>query len=215
MTTQTTNAWDVFFKDKRYNSLVDELNTFLKETEQLFKAGYRLDIINEKQNEKIPALQNKFKELAQKMLDERNQKMVDIEKSNKTEENPNQEVIRRQDFTARLSLLHNHEVIDLINSLNPEEVSLFEINELQKVIEKRFSEQERKSISVKFSELKIQALFPYSNDEEYQKYSYEYDVIENTGMAVAGVPVTQDEHGIVYKSVSDRYNDIIKAQAKQ
>ena len=214
MTTQTTSAWDVFFNDKRYKDLLDELNAFLKESEQLFKAGYRLEVINGKQSEKIPTLQDKFKELAQKMLDERNQKMVDIEKTHKTEENPNQEVIRRQDFIARLKLLSNHEVVDLINILDSKEVSVFEINELQSVIENRFSENERNYIPVKFSELKIQALFPYSNDEEYQKYSYEYDGIENTGMAISGVPVTQDEYGIVYKSVADRYNDIIKAQSK-
>lgn len=33
-------------------------------------------------------------------------------------------------------------------------------------------------------------------------------------MASAGVPVTTDDYGIVYKSVADRYSDVFKEQSK-
>ena len=55
--TNTTNAatdtWSVLFEDSTYNKLVDELDTLLKDTATQVKAGYRLDVVNEKQNPRL------------------------------------------------------------------------------------------------------------------------------------------------------------------
>lgn len=217
MTTETTNVWNVFFEDKRYKNLLNELNSFINETRNLIKQGYKLNVIDEKQNSKIGELQMKFKELGQTMLDERESKMNEIENdlTSKDVADPQQELIKRQDLEARLSLIDANEVIDRISSLEAENTSVYEISAYQNVLEgNKLSEAQKNQVAINFSDVKQKVLYPFNYNEAYQKLSEEYNTIVSSSMASTGVPVTTDEYGIVYKSVADRYSDVFKEQAK-
>lgn len=217
MTTETTNVWNVFFEDKRYNNLLNELNSFINETRNLIKQGYKLNVIDEKQNSKIGELQMKFKELGQTMLDERESKMNEIENdlTSKDVADPQQELIKRQDLEARLSLIDANEVIDRISNLKAENTSVYEISAYQNVLEgNKLSEAQKNQVAIHFSDVKQKVLYPFNYNNEYQKLSEEYNTIVSSSMASTGVPVTTDDYGIVYKSVADRYSDVFKEQAK-
>lgn len=217
MTTETTNVWNVFFEDKRYNNLLNELNSFINETRNLIKQGYKLNVIDEKQNSKIGELQMKFKELGQTMLDERESKMNEIENdlTSKDVADPQQELIKRQDLEARLSLIDANEVIDRISNLKAENTSVYEISAYQNVLaSNKLSEAQKNQVVIHFSDVKQKVLYPFNYNEAYQKLSEEYNTIVSSSMASTGVPVTTDEYGIVYKSVADRYSDVFKEQAK-
>lgn len=96
MTTQITSVWDVFFNDKRYTGLLDELNKLFLETRLLLKQGYRDDIVREKMNDKVFGKQLKFKELGQKKVDEHETKIQKIEQENKvvTFDDPQVELLK-------------------------------------------------------------------------------------------------------------------------
>lgn len=215
--TNTTNAatdtWSVLFQDSTYNKLVDELDTLLKDTATQVKAGYRLDVVNEKQKTKIDVLTDKFKNFASEKLESIEQRL-DALKEDLTKENvtdPQSELIKRQNLEAKLSLFDNYDVIDLIKQADTSNTSIYELNLYQNTINERFSEIEKDNVSYKMSELKQAILHPEENNEEYQNLAKEYSILNTIGMAQNGVPVTKAENGnVVIKSVYERYNDTLK-----
>lgn len=208
-----TDTWSVLFEDSTYNKLVDELDTFLKDTATQVKAGYRLDVVDEKQKPKIDVLTDKFKNFASEKLESIEQRL-DALKEDLTKENvtdPQSELIKRQNLEGKLSLFDNYDVIDLIKQADVNDTSIYELNLYQNTINERFSEVEKDNVSYKMSELKQAILHPEENNEEYQNLAKEYSVLNSLGMAQNGVPVTKAENGnIVIKSVYERYNDTLK-----
>lgn len=215
--TNTTNAatdtWSVLFNDSTYNKLIDELDTFLKDTATQVKAGYRLDVVDEKQKPKIDVLTDKFKNFASEKLESIEQRLDTIKEglSKENVTDPQTELIKRQNLEAKLSFFDNYDVIDLIKKADTSNTSIYELNLYKNTINERFSEVEKDNVSYKMSELKQAILHPEGSNEEYQNLTKEYSVLNTLGMAQNGVPVTKAENGnVVIKSVYDRYNDTLK-----
>lgn len=216
--TNTTNAatdtWSVLFEDSTYNKLVDELDTLLKDTATQVKAGYRLDVVNEKQKPKIDVLTDKFKNFASEKLESIEQRLGTIkeELSKENVTDPQSELIKRQNLEAKLSLFDNYDVIDLIKQADVKDISIYELNLYQNTINERFSEVEKDNVSYKMSELKQAILHPEENNEEYQNLAKEYSVLNSLGMAQNGVPVTINKNdNVEIKPITDNYREMLQA----
>ncbi|MEB5647600.1 hypothetical protein MXE48_10955 [Staphylococcus saprophyticus] len=212
MTTQTTSAWDVFFNDKRYKDLLDELNKHFSETRLLIKQGYRHDIVREKMNDKVFGMQLKFKELGQKMIDEHETKLQKLEQDNKvvTFDDPQAELLKRQDLEAKVSLIDNNELIHLIQNIDADDVGVYEISVYTKAIEKRLSEDEQKYVR-DFHFVKEKVLYPFRNNEKYQQLEHDLAVLYQYGLQIKGEPVDSDSEGnIRVMNIADEYNKIFK-----
>lgn len=212
MTTQTTSAWDVFFNDKRYKDLLNELNKHFSETKLLLKQGYRDDIVREKMNDKVFGMQLKFKELGQKMIDEHEMKLQKLEQDNKvvTFDDPQAELLKRQDLEAKVSLIDNSELIHLIQNIDPDDVGVYEINVYAQAIEKRLSEDQQRQVR-DFHVVKEKVLYPFRNNAEYQQLEHNLAVLYQYGMQIKGEPVDRDSEGnIRIMNIADEYNNIFK-----
>lgn len=212
MTTQTTSAWDVFFNDKRYKDLLDELNKHFSETKLLLKQGYRDDIVREKMNDKVFGMQLKFKELGQKMIDEHETKLQKLEQDNKvvTFDDPQAELLKRQDLEAKVSLIDNSELIHLIQNIDPDDVGVYEINVYAQAIEKRLSEDQQRQVR-DFHVVKQNVLYPFRNNGEYKELEYNLAVLYEFGLQLKGQPVDRDSEGnIRIMNIADEYNNIFK-----
>ena len=216
--TNTTNAatdtWSVLFNDSTYNKLVDELDTFLKDTATQVKAGYRLDVVDEKQKPKIDVLTDKFKNFASEKLESIEQRLGTIkeELSKENVTDPQTELIKRQNLESKLSLFDNYDVIDLIKQADVNNTSIYELNLYQNTINERFSEVEKDNVSYKMSELKQAILHPEENNEEYQNLAKEYSVLNSLGMAQNGVPVTINKNdNVEIKPITDNYREMLQA----
>ncbi|UXR82449.1 hypothetical protein [Staphylococcus sp. IVB6214] len=105
-----------------------------------------------------------------------------------------------------------------INTVDAQNVDIFELSLLQKIISERFNDTEEQQVAHAFEVLKQNVLHPYENNSEYEKLAYDYSVIEQVGMKHSGVVVTKDTDydGVTLKSLSDRYNEELKnAKAKK
>lgn len=212
MTTQTTSAWDVFFNDKRYKDLLNELNKHFSETKLLLKQGYRDDIVREKMNDKVFGMQLKFKELGQKMIDEHETKLQKLEQDNKvvTFDDPQAELLKRQDLEAKVSLIDNSELIHLIQNIDPDDVGVYEINVYAQAIEKRLSEDQQRQVR-DFHVVKQNVLYPFRNNGEYKELEYNLAVLYEFGLQLKGQPVDRDSEGnIRIMNIADEYNNIFK-----
>jgi len=210
MTTQTTSAWDVFFNDKRYKDLLDELNKHFSETRLLLKQGYRHDIVREKMNDKVFGMQLKFKELGQTMIDEHETKLQKLEQDNKvvTFDDPQAELLKRQDLEAKVSLIDNDELIHLIQNIDPDDVGVYEISVYAQAIEKRLTDVQQQRVR-DFHAVKEKVLYPFRNNAEYQQLEHDLAVLYQYGMQVKGEPVDRDSEGnIRIMSIADEYNKI-------
>lgn len=214
MTNKTASAWDVFFNDKRYNDLLDELNKYFSETRLLIKQGYRDDVIREKMNDKVFDMQLKFKNLTQKMIDEHETKLQKLEQDNKvvTFDDPQAELLKRQDLEAKVSLIDNDELINLIENIDPEDVGVYEISVYAQAIEKRLSESQQQRVR-DFHIIKEKVLYPFRNSEEYQELDYDLAVLYQYGMQVNGQPVVKDDDGdIKIINIQNEYSKIFREQ---
>lgn len=212
MTTQTTSAWDVFFNDKRYKGLLDELNKHFSETKLLLKQGYRDDIVREKMNDKVFGMQLKFKELGQKMIDEHETKLQKLEQDNKvvTFDDPQAELLKRQDLEAKVSLIDNNELVHLIQNIDPDDVGVYEISVYAKAIEKRLTDDQQKRVR-DFHVVKEKVLYPFRNNSEYQQLEQDLAVLYQYGLQIKGEPVDRDSEGnIRIMNIADEYNNIFK-----
>lgn len=214
MTTQTTSAWDVFFNDKRYTNLVDELNKLFSETRLLLKQGYRQDIVRDKMNTKVSDMQLKFKELGQKLIDEHETRLQKLEQDNKvvTFDDPQAELLKRQDLEAKVSLIDNNELIHLIQNIDPDDVGVYEISVYAQAIEKRLTDVQQQQVR-DFHTIKEKVLYPFRNNEEYNQVEYELGVLYQFGLQVNGQPVVKDgESDVRIINIQDEYSKIFREQ---
>ncbi|PTF68909.1 hypothetical protein BUY00_05365 [Staphylococcus chromogenes] len=211
MTMQQTEVWNIFFDDNKYQDLLNKVDRFLKESSTMFLKGYRLDAIDEQQKPKLQELENEFKTYAQTRLDDIAKRIDEIEKESTTDkvENPQEELIRRQNLQARYDFYSNGEIMDHINTVDAQDVDIFELSLLQKIISERFNDTEEQQVAHAFEMLKQNVLHPYENNSEYEKLAYDYSVIEQVGMKNNGVVVTRKDGDYMptIKSLNDRYNE--------
>lgn len=208
---EQTEVWNIFFDDNKYQDLLNKVDRFLKESSTMFLKGYRLDAIDEQQKPKLQELENEFKNYAQTRLDDIAKRIDEIEKESTTDkvENPQEELIRRQNLQARYDFYSNGEIMNHINTVDAQDVDIFELSLLQKMISERFNDTEEQQVAHAFEVLKQNVLHPYENNSEYEKLAYDYSVIEQVGMKNSGVVVTRKDGDYMptIKSLNDRYNE--------
>ncbi|MBV5191558.1 hypothetical protein KRR33_07090 [Staphylococcus chromogenes] len=211
MTMEQTEVWNIFFDDNKYQDLLNKVDRFLKESSTMFLKGYRLDAIDEQQKPKLQELENEFKTYAQTRLDDIAKRIDEIEKdaTNDKVDNPQEELIRRQNLQARYDFYSNGEIMNRINTVDVQDIDIFELSLLQKIISERFNDTEEQQVAHAFEVLKQNVLHPYENNSEYEKLAYDYSVIEQVGMKNSGVVVTRKDGDYMptIKSLNDRYNE--------
>lgn len=208
---QQTEVWNIFFDDNKYQDLLNKVDRLLKESSTMFLKGYRLDAIDEQQKPKLQELENEFKTYAQTRLDDIAKRLESIEKdaTNDKVDNPQEELIRRQNLQARYDFYSNGEIMNRINTVDVQDIDIFELSLLQKIISERFNDTEEQQVAHAFEVLKQNVLHPYENNSEYEKLAYDYSVIEQVGMKNSGVVVTRKDGDYMptIKSLNDRYNE--------
>ncbi|HHW6833447.1 TPA: hypothetical protein ACU2WG_002277 [Staphylococcus aureus] len=208
---QQTEVWNIFFDDNKYQELLNRVERLLKESSEMFLKGYRLDAIDEQQKPKIQELENEFKTYAQTRLDDIAKRLESIEKEATSDkvDNPQEELIRRQNLQARYDFYSNGEIMNRINTVDVQDIDIFELSLLQKIISERFNDTEKQQVAHAFEVLKQNVLHPYENNNEYEKLAYDYSVIEQVGMKNSGVVVTRKDGDYMptIKSLNDRYNE--------
>ncbi|MCR1796611.1 hypothetical protein [Staphylococcus warneri] len=209
------NTWSVFFDDRKYRNLLGDLDDLLTETKTMYRQGYRPDVIDKQQQPKVEALTESFKQFAiNKMEDIKNKLDTLTEQAQQDYNNPQSEMLKRQDLSAKIDLIDNTEVIAMIVNADATNTTVYELKLLQDVINKRFTESEKNKVAMSFETLKQNVLYPERNDE-FAQLEYNYNVINQTGMANSGVVVTENEYGSVdFKTINDRYADAIKSVTK-
>ncbi|MGC9649335.1 hypothetical protein ACO2FA_00385 [Staphylococcus warneri] len=209
------NTWSVFFDDRKYRNLLGDLDDLLTETKTMYRQGYRPDVIDKQQQPKVEALTESFKQFAiNKMEDIKNKLDTLNEQAQQDYNNPQSEMLKRQDLSAKIDLIDNTEVIAMIVNADATNTTVYELKLLQDVINKRFTESEKNKVAMSFETLKQNVLYPERNDE-FSQLEYNYNVINQTGMANSGVVVTENEYGSVdFKTINDRYADAIKSVTK-
>ncbi|MBM0812458.1 hypothetical protein [Staphylococcus epidermidis] len=215
-TTTKPNTWSVFFDDRKYRNLLGDLDDLLNETKTMYKQGYRPDVIDKQQQPKVEALTESFKQFAiDKMEDIKNKLDTLTEQAQQDYSNPQSEMLKRQDLSAKIDLLDNTEVIAMIVNASATNTTVYEVKLFQDVINKRFTESEKNKVAMSFETLKQNVLYPERNNDEYAQLEYSYNVINQTGMANSGVVVTENEYGSVdFKTINDRYTDTINSVTK-
>ncbi|MDO6572944.1 MULTISPECIES: hypothetical protein [Staphylococcus] len=214
-TTTKQNTWGVFFDDRKYRNLLGDLDDLLTETKTMYRQGYRPDVIDKQQQPKVEALTESFKQFAiNKMEDIKNKLDTLTEQAQQDYNNPQSEMLKRQDLSAKIDLIDNTEVIAMIVNADATNTTVYELKLLQDVINKRFTESEKNKVAMSFETLKQNVLYPERNDE-FAQLEYNYNVINQTGMDNSGVVVTENEYGSVdFKTINDRYADAIKSVTK-
>ncbi|MCT2596868.1 hypothetical protein [Staphylococcus warneri] len=209
------NTWSVFFDDRKYRNLLGDLDDLLTETKTMYRQGYRPDVIDKQQQPKVEALTESFKQFAiNKMEDIKNKLDTLTEQAQQDYNNPQSEMLKRQDLSAKIDLIDNTEVIAMIVNADATNTTVYELKLLQDVINKRFTESEKNKVAMSFETLKQNVLYPERNDE-FAQLEYNYNVINQTGMANSGVVVTENEYGSVdFKTINDRNADAIKSVTK-
>ena len=215
-TTTDQNTWSVFFDDRKYRNLVGDLDDLLNETKTMYRQGYRPDVIDKQQRPKVEALTESFKQFAiNKMEDIKNKLDTLTEQAQQDYSNPQSEMLKRQDLSAKIDLLDNTEVIAMIVNASATNTTVYEVKLFQDVINKRFTESEKNKVAMSFETLKQNVLYPERNNDEFAQLEYNYNVINQTGMANSSVVVTENEYGSVdFKTISDRYTDTINSVTK-
>lgn len=214
-TTTKQNTWGVFIDDRKYRNLLGDLDDLLTETKTMYRQGYRPDVIDKQQQPKVEALTESFKQFAiNKMEDIKNKLDTLTEQAQQDYNNPQSEMLKRQDLSAKIDLIDNTEVIAMIVNADATNTTVYELKLLQDVINKRFTESEKNKVAMSFETLKQNVLYPERNDE-FAQLEYNYNVINQTGMDNSGVVVTENEYGSVdFKTINDRYADAIKSVTK-
>ncbi|EQA4762914.1 hypothetical protein ACX3NB_002441 [Staphylococcus pseudintermedius] len=128
-------------------------------------------------------------------------------------QNPQEELIRRQNLQARYDFYSNGEIMDHINTVDAQEIDIFELSLLKNIISDRFNNTEEQQVAHAFEVLKQSVLYPYANNKEYEQLSYDYNVIDDVGMNNNGVVITKntDYDGVMIKTLGDRYNEALKS----
>lgn len=143
-TTTKQNTWGVFFDDRKYRNLLGDLDDLFTETKTMYRQGYRPDVIDKQQQPKVEALTESFKQFAiNKMEDIKNKLDTLTEQAQQDYNNPQSEMLKRQDLSAKIDLIDNTEVIAMIVNADATNTTVYELKLLQDVINKRFTESEK------------------------------------------------------------------------
>ncbi|HDD0318939.1 TPA: hypothetical protein O9466_000771 [Staphylococcus aureus] len=212
-TKNTGGTWDVYFNDRRYRNLLGELEDLITETKSLIRQGYKIDVIKNKMDNKVLSLQSKFKELGQKLLDEHEEKMIEIQQKQKevSYDNPQVEMLKRQDTEAKVDLIDAEDLIDFVYNADPKTIGIFELNVYKKVMNNRLSEEENARLKPYFDLLAEKVMYPYRNNEEYQKLEYNYNILRQFGLQNNGQPVIKDNDGDVeIINIQNKYNEVFR-----
>lgn len=205
-------TWEIFLADKRYNELVNELDGYLNETGRMLQKGYREDVVHNKMKEKVFNMQLKFKELTTKLIEETKEKIKNIEQSNKVVkfDNPQDELLKRQDLVAKIELIDSNELVNFIEHLDPDDTGVYELSIYQKAIEERLNEVQQRQVESVFYEIKKKVLNPYSDNPEHEKALFNLNVLESCGMETNGQPIAEDAEGVSYfRNIQDEYNKVV------
>lgn len=206
-------VWNTLFKDEQYNNITSKIDDLIKETRLMVKRQFKSDFIANEQRPKAIALQNELKEYAQNRMSKLQDELEGIKQqyTYKNHDNPQLELIRRQDLQARLSLLDKHDLINEINNANLEDISVFEVGIYQNMIDEKMTDSDKDKINERFTEIKDKALNPFKYDEDYKQKEQDYLVLENSGMNHTGVSVLKDDEGQVsITSVTELVDSEIK-----
>ncbi len=179
----------------------------------MVKRQFKSDFIANEQRPKAIALQNELKEYAQNRMSKLQTELEGIKQryTYKNHDNPQLELIRRQDLQARLSLLDSHDLINEINNANLEDISVFEVGIYQNMIDEKMTDSDKAKVNERFTEIKDKALNPFKYDKDYKQKEQDYLVLENSGMYHTGVSVVKDDEGQVsMKSVTELVDSEIK-----
>ncbi|HCG2504402.1 hypothetical protein [Staphylococcus aureus] len=212
-TTITGDTWDVYFNDRRYRNLLGDFEDLITETKSLIRQGYKTDVIKNKMDNKALSLQSKFKELGQILLDEHEEKIVEIQQKEKESsyENPQVEMLKRQDIEAKVNLIDVEELFNLVYNANPKTTNVYELNIYKKAIESRLTEDENVRLKPYFDVLVEKVIYPYRNNEEYQKLEYNYNVLRQFGLQNNGQPVIKHSDGdIEIINIQSKYNEVFR-----
>lgn len=212
-TTNTGDTWDVYFNDRRYRNLLGDFEDLITETKSLIRQGYKTDVIKNKMDNKVLSLQSKFKELGQILLDEHEEKIVEIQQKEKESsyENPQVKMLKRQDIEAKVNLIDAEDLIDLVYNTDPETIGVFELNVYKKAMNNRLSDDENARLKPYFDLLAEKVMHPYRNNEEYQKLEYNYNILRQFGLQNNGQPVTKDNDGDVkIINIQSKYNEVFR-----
>ncbi len=206
-------VWNTLFNDEQYNNITSKIDDLIKETRLMVKRQFKSDFIAKEQRPKAIALQNELKEYAQNRMSKLQAELEGIEQqyTYKNHDNPQLELIRRQDLQSRLSLLDSHDLINEINNANLEDISVFEVGIYQNMIDEKMTDSDKAKINERFTEIKDKALNPFKYDEDYKQKEQDYLVLENSGMNHTGVSVLKNDEGQVsITSVTELVDSEIK-----
>lgn len=206
------DAWSVLFEDNDYLELISELDTILNQTKDMIKQSCSIYNIDDVQLPKIDKLEDKFKAFAVHKLQSINNQLCNMQSQalERDIDDPQAEIIKRQDLQARLSLITNNEAITLIKQLAPTDTKIYEIYLYQSLIDNRFTELEKRYISKDFEKLKRDVLYPYSDEIEYKRLISERNTLNTLKMHYLGIPATKDEAGYIgVRSVKQCYLDVL------
>nr|WP_261793738.1 hypothetical protein [Staphylococcus aureus] len=117
--------------------------------------------------------------------------------------------MKRQDIEAKVNLIDAEELFNLIYNANPKTTNVYELNIYKKAIENRLTEDENTRLKPYFDVLVEKVMYPYRNNEEYQKLDYNYNVLRQFGLQNNGQPVIKDNDGdIEIINIQSKYNEV-------
>ncbi|MBS3644138.1 hypothetical protein KCX54_14075, partial [Staphylococcus aureus] len=126
-------------------------------------------------------------------------------------ENPQVEMLKRQDIEAKVNLIDAEELFNLVYNANPKTTNVYELNIYKKAIESRLTEDENVRLKPYFDVLVEKVIYPYRNNEEYQKLEYNYNVLRQFGLQNNGQPVIKHSDGdIEIINIQSKYNEVFR-----
>lgn len=196
--------------DKKYLEIVANIESTLNEIPMLYRKGMRKDVAIESVQPKLDALKT---ELKQYVIDKERELLNNInsfQEVNKEYDNPTQELLRRQDFTARLGLMSDHEFIEYVSGIDTNELNVHDFNLINEKYNK-LDETSRNALMQSITTLKESVLYPHANNEEYQQLQDDYSTLNNITTKHDGNPWLLDDAGnpMIF-NVDDQYNALLK-----
>lgn len=156
---------DFLFTDKSYQSLIEEYNLLLKGTYDRARGGYSDSFINDFKQNKIAELETLVREWSNEYIDKANEKLNEIEESYRVEDlEPNQEILKRQNFDVKMELMDVDEFNDFI-SKEPK-LSTYEYAKVKQKFNQQ-NENTRDRLRTNMAEIEHNYKEPARNDKDY------------------------------------------------
>lgn len=156
---------DFLFTDKSYQSLIEEYNLLLKGTYDRARGGYSDSFINDFKQNKIARLETLVREWSNEYIDKANEKLNEIEESYRVADlEPNQEILKRQNFDVKMELMDVDEFNDFI-SKEPK-LSTYEYAKVKQKFNQQ-NENTRDRLRTNMAEIEHNYKEPARNDKDY------------------------------------------------